>query len=71
MSRPTPGQSSQPIDDDDNCRQNIQYNENTVSRGKDADATMVSDDEDEMEDVRDDGDAVACRGQKRRYAYHM
>ena len=26
----------------------------------------MSDDEDEREDVRDDGDAVACRGQKRR-----
>ena len=66
MSRPTPGQSLQPMNDDDNCRQDIQYNENTVSRGEDADATLVSDDEDAMEDVRDDEDAVACRGQKRR-----
>ena len=56
----------QPINDDDNCRQDIQYNENTVSRGEDADATLASDDEDAMEDVRDDEDAVACRGQKRR-----
>ena len=44
---------------------NIQYNDSAVNREADADATMASDADDEMEDDECDG-AMLCRGQKRR-----
>ena len=67
MDRPTPGQSPQPISDNDDCMQDIRYNRDTVSRRKEADDTMMRDAEDGMEEGCDGDEIIAaCRGQKRR-----
>ena len=67
MDRPAPGQNPQPIGDDDDCMQDIKYNEDSVSRREEADDMMASDAADEMEDGRSGDEIVAvCRGQKRR-----
>ena len=63
--RPAREQCPEPTIDDDDCMHDIQYDNNTVSRETDGDATMTSDADDEMEDDGCDG-AVLCRGQKRR-----
>ena len=64
MSRPAQGQCPQPTVDDDNCMHDVQYDDNTVSRGADEDDEMASDADDAMADACD-GKAL-CRGQKRR-----
>ena len=63
MSRPAREQCPEPTLDDDDCMHDIQYDNNTVSRETDGDATMASDADDEMED---DVSGEPCRGQKRR-----
>ena len=62
MDRPAPGQNPQPTEDDDDCMQDIKYNDNTVNRMEESDAEA----DDAMEDTQDDDYVAACRGQKRR-----
>ena len=59
MDRPTQDQCPRPRREDDDCMQDIQYDD-TVSRETDEDGGMASDEDDDAQHV------AVCRGQKRR-----